>query len=104
MHQYLRGAPPAKKIHDDVEHLRVQDRRRLEILTRRGRSCQNEDAGTNHGTNSQRRQRPGPETLLQTMSWSFRFRDQLVDRLAAKNLLVGGAHNFFRWRLARRGL
>ena len=42
-----------------------------------------------------------PSVFCNLRSGVFRFRDQLVNRLAAENLLVGGAHNFVRWRLAR---
>ena len=93
--------PAAQEIDDQVEHLRVQDRRSLEIFSRRRGSGENENAGADDGADAQRGQRPRAQRLLQPLAGVFGVGDQLVDGLAAEKLVVGGAHDFFGWRLGR---
>ena len=84
------GAAAAQKVHDDVEHLRVQNRRSLEIFSGRGGAGEHENARADDGADAQRGQRPRAQSLLQALARSFGFGDQLVDRLAAEKLVVGG--------------
>ena len=68
MHQHLRGAASAQEVHDDVENLRVQNRRSLEVFSGRRRAGQYENARADHRADTQRGQRPGAQRLLQPMS------------------------------------
>ena len=100
MHQNLRGSTTPQEVHDDIEHLRVQNGRRLEIFAGGRGAGENEDARTNDRADAQGRQRPRAQRLLQFSLRVFRLGDQLVDGFAAEKLTVGGAHNVFGWRLA----
>ena len=86
MHQRSRRAARAQKIHDQVEHLRVQDRRRLEIFPRRRRSRQHKNSRPDDGADPQRSQRPRPQSLAEPMLRILRLRNQLVDGFAAEKL------------------
>ena len=86
MHQRSRRASRPQKIYDNVERLRVQNRRCLEILSSRRRPRQDKDSRANNRADAERRQRPRPERLAQTVRRIVRFRYQLVDRFAAERL------------------
>ncbi len=84
--------PVRKKVHDDVERLRVQNGWGLEILARGRGAGKNENSGADDRPDAQRGQRPGAEGFLQPLPWGLGFRDQLVDRLAAEKLVVAGSN------------
>ena len=54
MHKHLCRTAAAQEINDQVQHLRVQNRRRLEMLARGRRPGKDEDSGTNDCANAQR--------------------------------------------------
>ena len=60
---------------------------RIELLAGNRRADDREDARANHGADAQRGQRPRPERLLEPVLGLFRVADQLVDRLAGKQLV-----------------
>ena len=91
VHERSGGAAGAQEVHDEVEHLRVQNGRSLEIFSGGRRAGEDENARADDGADAQRGQRPRAERFLQPMSRVFGFGDQLVDRLAAEKLVVGGA-------------
>ena len=86
MHQRSRRAARPQKIYDDVERLRVQNRWRLEIFSRRRRPRQHENSRADNRADAQRCQRPRPQRLAQPVRRIVRFRNQLVDRFAAERL------------------
>ena len=88
MHQNLRGSATPQEVHDDIEHLRVQDRGRLEIFAGGRGARQDENPGTNDGADAERRQRPRAQRLLQFSFRIFRLGDQLVDGFAAEKLVL----------------
>ncbi len=91
MHENLRCAASTQEVHNDVEHLGVKNGRGLKIFSGSSGPGEHEDAGTDHGADAQRGQRPGPERFLQTLSGRLRFGDQLIDRFAAEKLVGGSA-------------
>src|SRR5579859_1342708 len=104
MHQNGGRASSAQEVDDDVEYLRVQNRGSLEIFSCGGSTREDKNARADDCADSQSCQRPRSQRFLQALAWGLGFGDQLVDRLAAEKLVVGGAHNFFGWRLAGRRL
>ncbi len=50
--------PVRRKLRDQVQNLRVQDGRSLEVLSRRGRAGENEYPRADDGADAQRSQRP----------------------------------------------
>jgi len=73
MHEHGAGAAAAQKVDDDVEHLRVQDRRSLKIFSSSGGAREHEDARADDGADAQRRQRPRAERFLQSLARGFGF-------------------------------
>src|ERR1700682_6021216 len=92
MHENLRRAASTQEVDDDVENLGVENGRSLEVFSGSGGSGEHKNAGADHGADAQRSQRPGAESLLQTLARSLRFGNQLVDRFAAEQLVVGRAN------------
>ena len=68
----------------------MQEGRSLKIFSGGGGPGKNENAGTDDGADAQRGQRPGAERFTEPVLGVLGIGDQLVDRLAAKNLFVGG--------------
>ena len=96
MHQRARRAAGAQEVDDQVQYLRVQDRRSLEVLSRGRSAGENKYPRADDRADAQRGQRPRTQSLLETMPGLVGFRDQFVDGLAAEKLV-------FR-RADRRGL
>ena len=88
MHQRPGGAARAQEIHEQVEHLRVQDGRRFEMFASRGCSRKNENARPDDGADAQSGQRPGSELLFKPVAGSVGVGNQLVDGLAAEKLIL----------------
>ncbi len=86
MHEDLGRAAAPQEVHDDIEHLRVQDRWGLEVLAGRRGTSEDEDAGADDGADAQRGQRPRAEAFPKPVLGSLRFGDQLVDGFAASQL------------------
>src|SRR5271163_2109950 len=60
-----------------------------------GRSAgKDENSRSDDCADAQRGERPRSESFLKPLSWGLGFGDQLVDRLAAEKLIVGGANRF----------
>src|SRR5579864_4181549 len=76
----------------------MPDRGRLEIFPGGGGAGEDKDSRADNGADTQRGEGPGPERFLQALARGFRFGDQLVDRLAAEKLVVGGADGVIRRR------
>ena len=74
-----------KQILEDIQHLRMKQRRRGK-LARRRRAREHKDSRADDRTDPQRRKRPGAQGLRQTMARSFRVRDQLVNGLLGEKL------------------
>ena len=70
MHQRACRASSAQQIRHQIQHLRVQDGRSLEVLACRRSAGENEDARANDGADAQRRKRPRSQRLLKTMPGS----------------------------------
>ncbi len=64
MHQHAASPARAEEVHDQVEYLRVQDRRSFKVLACRRRSGQDEYAGADNRADPQRRQPPRAEALF----------------------------------------
>ena len=92
VHERSRRAAGAHEVHDYVEGLRMQQGWDLEIFARGGGAGKDENSRTDDRSDAQRGQRPGAESFLQPLAWGLGFGDQLVDRLAAEELVVGGAN------------
>ena len=92
--------PVRRKLRDQVQNLRVQDGRSLEVLSRRRRAREHKYPRADDGADAERGERPRTQRLLETMPGLVGFRDQLVDGLAAEQLVVRGAG---RWWLCQRG-
>jgi hypothetical protein len=88
MHQNRRGSSSAKEIDNDIEHLRMQNRGRLEIFARGRRSRQHKNPGANDGANSERRQADPAQRFLQFSFGVFCICDQLIDVLTPEELWV----------------
>jgi hypothetical protein len=56
------------------------------MLTRRGRAGKHENSCANDRPDTQRRERPRPESFAQAMAGVFGLRDQLVNGFAAEEL------------------
>ena len=74
-----------------MEEWGVLKRRRVKVLARHGRTDDRKDAGTDNRAYAQGRQRPGSEGFFQRVSRFFRLADQLIDRLAGKQLANQGS-------------
>ena len=70
----------------------MQDGWGLEIFARGRGAGEDENSRADDRADTQGRQRPGAESFLQALAWSLRIRDQLVDRLAAQELVVGSVN------------
>jgi len=89
MHQCAGSGARAHKIDQKIEHLRVQDRRRFEVLARGSSPSEHKDSRADDGPDAKRGQRPRPECLSELMLWAFGIGYQLVDGLAGEQLMVG---------------
>ena len=90
MHERSRGAAGAHEIDDHIERLRVQEGRRLKEFSGGGGACEYENAGTDDGADAQRGERPGAQRFAEPVFGVLGIGDQLVDRFAAEQLVVGG--------------
>jgi len=77
VHERAGRASGPQEVSDQVQHLRVQNGRRLEVLPRGRRSGKDEDPGANDRPDSQRGERPWPQRLLKTVSGLVGFRISL---------------------------
>src|ERR1700737_456361 len=106
MHQRSRRASRVQEVGEQVQHLRVQDRRSLEVLSGCGRAGENEYPRADDRANAQGRQRPRAKRLLEPMTRLVGLRYQFVDGLAAQKLMVGCAnrrvHGVDGWWLGQR--
>ncbi len=91
VHERSGGAAGAHEIDDYVERLRVQEGRSLEIFSGGGGPGKNENAGTDDGADTKSGQRPRAQRFAEAVFRVLGVGDQLVDGLAAENLLIGGA-------------
>src|SRR5215470_5808065 len=94
MHERSGGAPGAQEVDDQVEDLRVQDGRGLKVFAGCGSAGEDEYAGSDDRADAQRGQRPRAEGFAKTVFGVLGFGDQLVDGLAAEELVavLGGSH------------
>jgi len=97
MHERSSGAAGAQEIHDQVQRLCVQDGRRLEIFSGRGRTRKYKNSRTDDGADTERRQRPRPQRLTKPVCGILRIRDQFVDGLATEGLAAGGTNHAGGW-------
>jgi hypothetical protein len=78
-----------EQVRQQVQHLRMQDRRNLEMFARRCRAREDEYSGADDRPDPQRRKRHRAQRLLQARLGVLRIGDQLVDRFLGEEL-VGG--------------
>jgi hypothetical protein len=71
---------------DVVNKRRIHHAGGVELLAGDGRADDREDARADDGPDAERGQRPGAEGLLEPVLGFLRVADQLVDRLAGKQL------------------
>jgi len=69
-----------------VDERRIHHAGRVELLAGDGRADDREDARADDGPDAERGQRPRAEGLLEPVLGFLRVPDQLVDRLAGKQL------------------
>ena len=83
----------AKEVHEQVEHLRVQDGGRFKVLAGGGGAGEDENARADDGADAERGERPRAEGFFQPMPGRVGVRDELVDGFAAGSWLpaVGSA-------------
>ena len=62
------------------------DSRGVELLPRHGGADDGKDAGADNSADAESGERPGSERLFQSVFGLFRLADQLIDRLAGKQL------------------
>lgn len=93
MHQRTRSGARSKEIHDQVQSLRMQDRRCLKIFARRRRSRQDKDSRTDDGADPERRQRPGSQRFTEPVLRVLRLQDQFVDGFATERLPIRSTNN-----------
>ena len=75
------GLPPMQ---DEVENRSIQDGWNGERLAGCRRSRQDENAGADDRANTESRQAPRPEGLVQPLSRLFRVRNKSIDALGAE--------------------
>ncbi len=68
VHEDLRRAAAAQEVHDDVEHLGVEDGRRLEVFSGSRGAGEHEDAGADDRADAERGQRPRAQRFLQALA------------------------------------
>jgi hypothetical protein len=73
------------------------------VLAGHGRANDREDAGADHGPDTQRRQRPRAERLLQRLARLFRLANQFVDGLARYQLVGQGSSPLYLEQLLHMG-
>ena len=83
MHEHLRRASAAQKVHDNVQHLGVQDGWRLEMLSRSGGAGEDKYSRADDGADAESGERPRAQSFLQAMPRLVSIIDELVDGLAA---------------------
>jgi len=93
MHQRSSRATRPQEVHNQVERLRMQNRRRLEIFSSSGRSRENENSRANNRADAERRQRPWAQRLAEPVLRVLRLRDQFVDGLTAESLRIRRAYD-----------
>ncbi len=76
----------AQIIGDEVEDLRVEDRRRLEVLASGSGSGQNENSRADNGADAKRGERPGAQSFPQPVFGRFGIRQELVDAFDPEKL------------------
>jgi hypothetical protein len=86
MHQRASGAAGAQNIKDQIEDLRVQNGWHFKVLASSRGSGKHKNAGADDRANSERRQRPRPQRLLEPMFRTIGVRDQLVNGFTAEQL------------------
>ena len=72
----------------EVEHLRVKDGWDFEVLASGGGPGENENARADDGADTEGRKRPRAQGFLEPVARVFGVRDQLVDGLAAEELVI----------------
>ena len=87
MHQRSRRATGTQEVPDQIQNLRVQDGRSLEVLSRSSRAGEHKYPRADDGANSKRSERPRAKRLLETMTGLVGLGDQFVDGLAAEELV-----------------
>jgi hypothetical protein len=73
-----------------VQQRRIDDRLDIKLLPGDGGANNGEDAGADDRANPQRRKSNRAQRLLQPRLRTLRIRDQLVDRLLGKELILSG--------------
>jgi hypothetical protein len=74
-------------MHQVISHRTVENGWRCKFLAGDGGSNNGKDAGADYSPDPQTSKRPGPQRLFQPLFRIFRFRNQLVDRLAREELV-----------------
>ena len=87
MHQNLRRPATPQEVHDDIEHLRVQNGGCLEIFAGGCGASKDENPGANNGANAERGERPRPQGFLETVLRMLRISNEFVDRFSGEELV-----------------
>ena len=87
MHEGAGCAPGAQEIHQQIEHLRVQDGWSLEMFACSRGPGKDKNSRSNDGADAERRQRPRAQSFAQLMLRLFGFSNQLVNGFAAEKLV-----------------
>jgi hypothetical protein len=88
VHQRPGSAAGVDEIGEEIEDLRVQNRRRFEMFPRRRSPGENKDTGANNRPDAERGQRPRPQTFFQPVSRLVRLSDQLINGLSGEELVA----------------
>ena len=87
MHQRPGAASGTQEVDQKIEDLRVKDRWRFKVLTRRSGPGKNKNSRTDDCADTERGQRPRAQRLPQTMLGLVSLSNQFVDGLAAQELV-----------------
>jgi hypothetical protein len=77
----------AEQIPQDVHDLGMEDRGHFKVFASGGGPGEDEDARADNGTDSESGERPGAERFLQPVAGFCGIGNELVDRLAGKELI-----------------
>jgi hypothetical protein len=84
-------------VHEEIDEWRIENRRRVELLTGDGCADYSENARTDDCADAKGSERDRAEGLFESVLRRFGVRDQLVDRLTSEELRQGRSSEWNTW-------